>query len=154
MKQIVPGQHPIQVTGKVDRVDFHEEFGWRILDFKSSDSGKSPDKAHWMPRNEEWIDLQLPLYQHLLQDMLKAKHDASVSTGYFLAPAEISKTGIIMSSVIKDHHDAAISKAQEVVRSIRSGAFEPSGKSPVTDDPLAMIYRVQSVASSEVEDDQ
>ena len=60
-----------------------------------------------------------------------------------------------MSSVIKDNHDDAIAKAQEVVRSIRAGAFEPTGTQPVSEDPLAMIYRVQSVGSSaEAEGDE
>ncbi len=151
----IPGQDPIDVRGKVDRVDYHEDLGWRILDFKSSDLGKTPDRAHWMPRSQKWIDLQLPLYQHLLQETLQAQHDAPVSTGYFLAPADVSKTGIVMSSEIRDHHDLAIAKAQEVVKNIRAGVFEPSSKTPVADDPLSLIYRVQSVGTgAEEEDDQ
>ncbi len=52
------------VTGRIDRIDWNERSGvFRVLDYKTSDKAKTPDKAH--RSNKKWIDLQLPLYRQL-----------------------------------------------------------------------------------------
>ena len=141
----IPGHKPVQVRGKIDRVDFHPDLGWRILDLKTSDKGHSPDKAHHMQRALRWIDLQLPLYKQLLEPTLRARHDMSVSTGYFIAPAEEKHIDIVLSDRITGLHAEAIAKAREVVVSIRAGMFDPGETLPSTENELSMIYRVHSL---------
>ena len=59
---------PFTIRGKIDRVDQHEITGKvAVWDYKTSDSGKDPQAAHF--RNKKWIDLQLPLYRHLLKEV-------------------------------------------------------------------------------------
>ena len=36
-----------------------------IFDYKTSDTATTPEKAH-RKRNGDWVDLQLPLYRHLV----------------------------------------------------------------------------------------
>lgn len=144
----IPGEAPIEVHGKADLVEFHPEEGWRILDFKTSDRGSDPDKAHHKPVLDEWIDLQLPLYRELLGAELRKTHEAKVLTGYFLAPADLTQVGIKMSRRVHELHDKAIAKAQEVVKNIRRGAFEPGSKPPAADHEEALIYRVHSIGDA------
>ena len=141
----IPGQPPITVSGKVDRIDHHPELGWRVLDFKTSDKGLGPDAAHYAKRNQEWKDLQLPLYRHLLADELKQIHAGPIHTGYFLAPANLANVRIEMSSFIEDFHDEAIETAREVVHGIRSGYFPPGRKPVDGDHDLAFIQRAQTI---------
>ncbi|MHC4219201.1 MAG: PD-(D/E)XK nuclease family protein, partial [Planctomycetota bacterium] len=68
----VPGQDPMPIRGRIDRIDRHEGTGaWMIADYKTSESGETPHMAHHgrntLPTNGnlEWLDLQLPLYQYL-----------------------------------------------------------------------------------------
>ena len=66
------------VTGKIDRVDRHEETRQvAIWDYKTSDSGEGPNKAHIKGRgkNQKWKDLQLPLYRHLVKEVDVVKND-------------------------------------------------------------------------------
>ena len=59
----VDGQ-PFYLRGRIDRIDVHRDTGDRlIVDYKSSDSGHTPEQVH--QRSGAWIDLQLPLYRHL-----------------------------------------------------------------------------------------
>jgi ATP-dependent helicase/nuclease subunit B len=80
-----------EIRGKIDRIDFHEKHGWRIIDYKTSTKPKTPSEAHlvrlredapWPPDYarahlpasggrsgasgkeilQRWRDLQLPLY--------------------------------------------------------------------------------------------
>ncbi|MEE2971999.1 MAG: PD-(D/E)XK nuclease family protein, partial [Planctomycetota bacterium] len=38
----IPGQEPMRVRGRIDRIDLHPTHGWQLLDFKTSDRGKGP----------------------------------------------------------------------------------------------------------------
>ena len=146
----IPGQEPIIVRGVVDRIERHETLGWRIIDFKTSDRGKSPDQAHHAPRSDEqWKDLQLPLYRHLLKEELTAIQDGEIHTGYFIVPSALSQIGIVMSDRIHKAHDEAIARAQQVVRDVRAGRFEPGAKAPSDDHPFAMIQRVCAIADED-----
>jgi hypothetical protein len=82
-------EHPFElsigewtVRGKIDRIDLHADGRVRLLDYKTSETAKSPAEAHmkefkrtplrekypvqaWMERGKAgavWLNLQLPLY--------------------------------------------------------------------------------------------
>lgn len=59
------GNTEVTLSGTIDRVDIHETTGQiSIIDYKTSEKPASVERAH---RNADgWIDLQLPLYRHLL----------------------------------------------------------------------------------------
>ncbi len=51
--------------GRIDRIDYHPKTGrYAIWDYKTSDTPKKPKKAHF--DKDKWLNLQLPLYRHLV----------------------------------------------------------------------------------------
>lgn len=64
----VPGGPPARLTGKIDRIDRHPDGRWAVLDYKTTEDGKAPDKAH--RRAGEWRDVQLPLYALLAREIV------------------------------------------------------------------------------------
>ena len=78
------------LRGRIDRIDVQESSGKRmIFDYKTSDTAKSPEKAH-RKKSGEWIDLQLPLYRHLVADL---GIEGPVELAYIILPKDISRVG-------------------------------------------------------------
>jgi len=117
---LVDGQ-PMYLHGRIDRIDLNEGSGRRaILDYKTADAALTPDKAH--RRGDEWIDLQLPLYRHLLAGMgIKGL----VELGYLLLPKDTAKIGLQMAEWTDDELARADAAAENVVRRVRAGEFWP-----------------------------
>ena len=134
---IVDGQ-PFGVVGRIDRIDRHQEFGYRIIDYKSGDTAKAPMNTHQAgPKDDkEWIDLQLPLYETLAGTLGVI---GRIELGYVNVPKDPKKAGFAAAGwtgeQIADAHD----KAHEIIRQIRNGVFWPPGKPPMYDDGLAGI---------------
>ena len=144
----IPGESPMAVRGRIDRIDHHPEHGWRLIDFKTSDSGRTPDASH--RTKDRWIDLQLPLYRGLHAVTLPgAPPPAEVATGYFLVTSDPGKTGFAPSRKIDELHEDAMDMAREVVRSIRDGNFDPTGDPPWDGDPIALVQRTRSLGGED-----
>jgi hypothetical protein len=120
----------VALIGRIDRIDFHEcDRKMRILDYKTADSAQTPDKTH--RQNGDWIDLQLPLYRHLLLDArLKLPKAVAVELGYFNLPKQVDKTGIALApwdeATLLDADEAA----RRVISGIRAGVFWPPNPTP------------------------
>jgi len=115
------GDDQIVLRGRIDRIDIHRETGRRaILDYKSSDSPRSPEKAH--QRGERWIDLQLPLYRHLARSL---GITGPVELGYVLLPKDVDKIEFCMAEWTEDQLEAADEVARDVVSNIWKGLFWP-----------------------------
>jgi len=64
-EQPLLGDTGVSLRGTIDRIDWHAEDGkLALLDYKTSDAGKSPMQTH-RRRDGSWADLQLPLYEIL-----------------------------------------------------------------------------------------
>jgi RecB family exonuclease len=112
---------PFNLRARIDRIDRNERTGeWCILDYKTSDSAKSPRQYHnpW----DVWEDLQLPLYWHLLQPAAEGK---KVRLGYVLLVKDLSKIGLLEADWSQWEINQAIETAREVVRKIRDQVFWP-----------------------------
>ena len=57
---------PMYLRGRIDRIDVHAATQERIIfDYKTGDTARQPDAVH-RRRQGDWVDVQLPLYRHLV----------------------------------------------------------------------------------------
>lgn len=117
------------IKGKIDRIEIsHDGQEIRLIDFKTSDSGKAPEADHWQPGNKRFTNLQLPLYQLLLpldETFLKAYRElfpendpASIRfvCGYFVLPKAVTNTGYSMWEITPSQLGTAALTAEKVIR--------------------------------------
>jgi hypothetical protein len=117
---------PMQLTGRIDRIDFCESTGaWQILDYKTGDAGDGPDKTH--RQRDTWIDLQLPLYRHLVRTL---KLSGPVQLGYILLPKKPENVGLAEVDWSESLLASADEKAFQVVRQVRDQQFWPPTEPP------------------------
>jgi ATP-dependent helicase/nuclease subunit B len=119
---------PLQLTGRIDRVDHHPTTGrWALLDYKTSNTVEAPERAHRKPSTGEWKDLQLPLYRHLAAVMTGPEgealipRDAPVEFGYVRIPKDLDQIGDAMAAWTPEDLDGADEAARDVVRWLRNG---------------------------------
>ena len=120
------GEDRMILRGRIDRIDVHRETGLRaILDYKSSDSPRTPEKAH--QRGDQWIDLQLPLYRHLARSQGITE---PVQLGYVLLPKDVDKVEFCMAQWSDEQLASADAVAREVVQKIWDNQFWPPTHPP------------------------
>jgi ATP-dependent helicase/DNAse subunit B len=123
------------LCGRVDRIDEHEQSGlWAVLDYKSSESAKEPNDTHRTA--DGWIDLQLPLYRHLVRGL---DPPAAVQLGYVLLPKDVRQTRFCLA----EWNDAELQEADEtargVVRGVWRGDFPRKTPPPANFEEFAAI---------------
>lgn len=122
---------PFVIRGKIDRVDQHEHTGRvAIWDYKTSDLGKKAKEAHY--RNRQWIDLQLPLYRHLVKEVA-AVSDADLSeltVGYVLISKNLDEIRFDPAGWDNSMLDDADKTAFDCIRRIREQKFWPPTEIP------------------------
>ncbi|MDR2981636.1 MAG: PD-(D/E)XK nuclease family protein [Puniceicoccales bacterium] len=135
------------VNGKIDRIDFHPEQGWRIIDYKTSAKAVCPQEAHiishrdddiWPPdyarvefaRRDKtvgghWINLQLPLYRYLFR---KARDIAfnQVQVAYFNLPKATGETSVALwSDYTQAMEESAVICVKGILDDIAGRRFWP-----------------------------
>jgi hypothetical protein len=126
---------PMYLRGRVDRIDYNATVGrYALLDYKTSDSGKTPKETH-CKRSGEWIDLQLPLYRHLVEPLGIA---GAIDLGYIVLPKTQCECHIAGWS---DEELAQADKiAHDVVRKVRNQEFgQPTTPPPAFSEAYAAI---------------
>ncbi len=128
------------IKGRLDRVDVHRETGlYRILDYKTGDSGQGPEEKHRKKSGTggpQWTNLQLPLYRLLLAAQgADLSQIAPGEMGYVVLSADLAPfldsqknrggTGFVQVDWTEADHESALACAEEVVRSVRAGKFWP-----------------------------
>ncbi|MBD3672212.1 MAG: PD-(D/E)XK nuclease family protein [Planctomycetaceae bacterium] len=114
---------PILLRGRIDRIDIHQSSGEvMVFDYKTSDSGKTPEKTHYRKQKGEWIDLQLPLYRHLVKSL---GIQADVELAYINLPKKLDDVKHQPANWDADLLASADEKAREIVRAIRENIFWP-----------------------------
>ena len=129
--ELMVDNKPFTIRGKIDRVDQHEVTGKvAVWDYKTSDSGDDPQKAHL--KNKKWIDLQLPLYRHLVKevDVVKDADLDDVSLGYVLLSKNLNDIKFAKAPWDSSMLDYADKEAHRVIRDIRAGVFGPPADPP------------------------
>ncbi|MCE9552226.1 MAG: PD-(D/E)XK nuclease family protein [Planctomycetes bacterium] len=112
----------VRLRGRIDRIDVNERSGEiAVLDYKSSGTVHKPGQTH-RRGDGAWIDLQLPLYRHLLQGL---NLHGPIRLGYIAVPNDVTAVGVLLA----DWDETALSEADEaarnVVRNIRQHNFWP-----------------------------
>lgn len=135
---------PMGLTGRIDRVDFHEPTGsWAVLDYKVCTGDKKPEKTH--REGGEWVDLQLPLYRYLAAGL------GRLQLGY----VRVSDDPACIGEALATWDDAALAEADEVardvVRKIRQGQFTDPGDRPPMDGSFAYIFGAGLIDTDETD---
>jgi hypothetical protein len=156
----------VLLRGKIDRIDHNPVTGeWAIFDYKTGDAGTDPEKAHRKGRgaNKEWVDLQLPLYRHLLPGVLgkdrapvvpEGARDG-VKLGYILLPRNLDKVGPAFANWSGPDLAEAEETARRVVRELRSNEFHFDSRArSFRDDPFdALLGRLELPRSGDEDED-
>jgi RecB family exonuclease len=120
------GGGPIYLRGRIDRIDIHETTGETIVfDYKTGDTVKTPDKVH-LNRETGWIDLQLPLYRHLVRAI---GIEQPVRLGYIVLPKDSSEVAHHLAEWTDEALADADARAVEVMRDIAAEKFWPPQQS-------------------------
>ena len=119
----------IGLIGRVDRIDYHPQLDrWAVFDYKTSAKLRSPERSH--QADGKWIDLQLPLYRHLVKDL----GIESPLLGYIALPDDARRAGAIMANWSEDDLDAADSVARWVGEQVLNEVFWPPTEQQVGDE--------------------
>jgi ATP-dependent helicase/nuclease subunit B len=122
----VDPRRSIQLEGRIDRIDRHQETGqWMILDYKTSDGASPPKKIH--RRGTQWIDLQLPLYLTLAKSLYV--NDAA-ELGYIVLPKDCSQVGALVAEWTAGDLHSAYEVARQVAGKILDRIFWPPAPPP------------------------
>ena len=96
---VVIDEKPISVHGKIDRIERNKHGVIRVLDYKTGSA--KPNKTH--VKNNNWVDLQLPLYRRLLSEISELKDAlqscSDIKLGYFNIASNESNSGIHLLDV-------------------------------------------------------
>lgn len=140
---------PIGLRGRIDRIDYHpKERTLAILDYKTGDTARPPDKVH---RNRgEWVDLQLPLYRHLYHALLPLPigdvRKDGVELGYITLPKDAAGVNARLAEWTPDELKAADAEAFRVIRDLRAGKFWPPNETPPAfEDEFSAICQDQAL---------
>ena len=146
----IPDGQPMRIKGKIDRIDQSERDGsWMIIDYKTSEAGKTPDRTHKAARSSGrvWDDLQLPLYHHLA-----AQHGitGAVQLAYMNLPKKPEQETLHIARWSAADLDDAIGTARDIVRNIRAGRFEMADDYPARfEDAFANICQTRVFGGGE-----
>jgi ATP-dependent helicase/nuclease subunit B len=137
------------LSGRIDRVDRHVESGAvRVLDYKTSDKAKHAKEAHLSSPGREkrefamvelngkkkrWVDLQLPLYHHMVRAAGLA--EGNIQVGYVNLPKAVGNTGVyVWEDFSEELLDMALACGRGVVEGIRNQVFWPPAERVMWDD--------------------
>jgi hypothetical protein len=133
----LPFDLEFRVTGRIDRIDWHAATGaWAVFDYKTDERGTDPESAH--RRQGRWLDLQLPLYRHILPHVEdgagnRAFHGGpdtdvrDVRMGYILLCGDPARIRFAEASWTQDDLCTAMEAARTVVETVRRNVYEFAG---------------------------
>jgi hypothetical protein len=140
----VPGQPPMPLYARIDRIDVHEgRRCWRILDYKTGESGDLPEQQHnhvtsAKRKHLDWFDLQLPLY-HYLATRGGTGIDGSIELGYIVLPRDPADVDVHLARWTPEQLTEALERARAMVTDIRAGRFEMNRQFEAPVDDFARL---------------
>jgi hypothetical protein len=131
---------PMRLTGRIDRIDVNVETGERVLfDYKTSEAARRPREAH--ERGGAWVDLQLPLYRHLVSGL---GIEGPLELGYILLPKDPNRIEYCFGKWTDEELADADELAREIAQAVRNEKFwPPTEPAPDFSEEFAAICRDQ-----------
>lgn len=141
----------VEIHGRIDLIEEHRETGrWRLIDFKSSESPKPPDKAHCKRltasssaaeiavfslggKDYYWTNLQLPLYVLAVQ-ATTGRDPQDLEVGYFNLPRAVNQTGFSPWQDCADYIEAAAHCTAAIIEKMTHNVYWPPNKQVLYDD--------------------
>ena len=115
----------MRLSGRIDRIDYHpKEKRYAIFDYKTGESKLKISKIR-DKKTQQWLDLQLPLYEFALREM---GFNEAFDLGFLPIDGTGTELEPEMIRLSKEDLESATAKAIEVARLVRQGAFSPSEK--------------------------
>jgi hypothetical protein len=152
---------PIQITGRIDRIDFHAPTGrWALLDYKTGDKGMGPEDTHRAGKGSDrhWVDLQLPMYRHLLPHVVDrdgsrpfdSAPPGEVQLGYVVLSRQLDEICDDCPEWTAQELEEADEAAREVVRFLRRNEFrhDPAHAADYRGTPLGAVVGVGYLESA------
>ncbi len=139
----------VMLAGTLDRVDHNEQTDeWCVLDYKTGEVSREPEKMHRKGSPPEWTDLQLPLYRFLAGGLegdgggplIPPEALRHLHVGYVVIPRDLRVRELFADWDDADFVDAE-RRAGELMREILDNRFEydPERWTARADDPLAAV---------------
>lgn len=140
---------PVGLRGRIDRIDYHPgERTLAILDYKTGDVARPPDRVHRY--QGEWVDLQLPLYRHLYQCLpldIGGIRPGGLQLGYITLPKDSAGVQARLAEWSPFELEAADEQARQVIRALRAGKFwPPNDTPPAFEDDFSAICQDQAMS--------
>ncbi len=127
------------IYGTIDRIDRHRDGSFIIIDYKTGDAGRSPDKAH-RDSEGDWLDLQLPLYEYLLKE--KGVVEQECQLAYLPLGALDGTPELLFAHWSREERESAIETARNVAAAVKRGEFWPPSEFVSAFDDYADILGV------------
>lgn len=132
---LVEPEGPLQVTGRIDRVDYHSGTGqYIIFDYKFGEKAKTPDRAH--RRRKSWVDLQLPVYLHYAEKVRGLKN---AGAGYICLPQKLEHIREYRAEWTDEELEEARNVMHLVARNILRQEFWPPSDTLSGADDFAVL---------------
>lgn len=125
----------MKITGAIDRIDQHPDYGWAILDYKSGDKPYTPRDACGPLAG--WKDLQLPLYRHLAKEL---KLEGPVGLGYIAIPRDTRLIRTYMAAWDDETMGEADEEAASVIARVKAGDWFEKGTVPRFDPITRAVF--------------
>ncbi|MDF3129820.1 PD-(D/E)XK nuclease family protein [Kiritimatiellaeota bacterium B1221] len=144
----------ITVSGVIDRIDFHPEHGFRIIDYKTHDKPEPPAKTHLStPRpgremiqlqvgryRKQWTDLQLPLYRWLAASEPQVDPSRPLEVLYFNLPKAVQDTTLENWKEENELREEAEKCLHTVIGLVKDQVWLPSSDIKRFDDFTPLLH--------------
>jgi ATP-dependent helicase/nuclease subunit B len=142
----------LPLSGKIDRIDEHDEKGLRVIDYKTQGKLITPQKAHFASRSflEQarvpgegralyWKDLQLPIYRMIVEALNPGR---PIEAAYLALTADPQESRILSLPLNEGLMESAQRCAEEVGSRVRRGVFWPPQSLPSNArDPYDVLFK-------------
>lgn len=120
-------QAAMGITGRIDRIDVHESRGLvQVLDYKSGDTARRPETVH-RKRKQGWVDLQLPLYRHLVKEL---HLEGDLQLGFITLPKDTLRVDARIAAWSEQDLVEADQRARWVAGQVLNEVFWPPTEPP------------------------